>query len=254
MNNELTLFPELPIQEQTWHVGLSNGLHASLKQRAKNIKNIVTKAALEIGKELYEAREELHTETQTGFDKWIEEETGLSRGYAYSLIDTYRQFENCLVTRQFSGESMRVLSGPSIPQSARDEAINRAESGEKITVATAKEIGEAHKAREEAEEAKEEAEQKVKELEELLKTKAELAQLEIDRLSQEVEELQEKQSEIDRLNEQVAELQQELEDTPKPDEVSVTEYKDTEETLKHIEDLKEQNKSSLKRKSKKKRI
>ena len=199
---------------------------ASLRQRAFRIKGIVHAAAVEVGKEFAEAKKEITPYKNGGFEQWVETETGITRAYAYQLINAYEKFGEVYNNYTLSNTAMLLLSSPSVSQEARNEAIQRAESGEKITVKIAKEIIEAKQAQERAEEeaqrAYEEAKKASQQLwqtQEVSRVRSEQLNAEIDRLKLEIELLKkpavispEAQTEIDKLTKQRDNLSQLVKD------------------------------------------
>lgn len=93
---------------------------------------------IEIGKALIAVKELL---PQGTFNKWLKDEFNWSRMTATRLMNVAQNFAESNVTRDtFAAHALYFLATPSTPESARQEALRRAESGERITVETAKEI------------------------------------------------------------------------------------------------------------------
>ena len=163
MVDEHSLLPSEDIKElqlQECYTGLPAETIVSLEQRAVTINTLVSKASFEIGAELVAAREDYRHNKHGGFEGWIKQRLKWeSRQTAYNLIWRYEQF----ATVQHIGQLDMILTAqyhlaaPSVPQGARDEALQRAEAGEKITVKIAKEIIEAQRAQLHAEEAEQQA-------------------------------------------------------------------------------------------------
>ncbi len=76
-----------------------------------------------------------------GFEAWVAHH-GWSRRTAYRYMEVFETFGNCATVAQLSIDpgALYALSGPSVPEEAREEAVARAEAGEHITGATAREI------------------------------------------------------------------------------------------------------------------
>ncbi len=114
---------------------------------------------IEIGQRLIEVKERLpHGE----FLPWIRDEFGWSRETAHRFIHVAENFPQIAHCVQFQMRALYLLASPSTPESARDEALTLAESGERITHQAAQEIIAKHKA--EAEAAKTEAKAAQKEI------------------------------------------------------------------------------------------
>lgn len=79
------------------------------------------------------------------------------------------------VLENFHKKALITLSSPSVPESAREEAIERAESGEKITHEKAKELADAHKLiKEQADEIRKREEQMSELLDQIGKLRSQL--------------------------------------------------------------------------------
>lgn len=99
----------------------------------------VESSLVQIGLRFQKAQEELSRQgiKGDGFVAWIEAETKYSCSSAYRLIDVATKFKD----KPFPnlGKSvLYALSAPSTPESVIDKAIEKAESGEKVTVADVK--------------------------------------------------------------------------------------------------------------------
>ena len=177
---------EIPV----YYIGLPLEVRASLQQRAQKIKRIMEQTALDVGRELYQAHEEIKPYRDGGFKGWVEDEVGIKETYAHSLIRVYEHFGETRVTlvSQFSGEAMRLLSYDNVPQEARDEAIALAEK-EKVTVQKAKDLIEDAKLAKEAQKRAEEAEKKAREEAKLAQRRLSEAQKAIDVLQEDMEKL-----------------------------------------------------------------
>jgi len=185
---------------------------------------------IEIGEELVEAKKEIQPYKEGGFKGWVETQVGITERYAYALINSYEHFgkTEIISVSRFVNTAMLLLSAPSVPQEARDEAIQRAEAGEKINVKLAKEIIEAQFARQQAEEAEQQAH-----------AEALLAQQEIANLTQRIEALQ---------NEMASFVQPEVEIREVEKEVISPETTATLEKLRlQVQELTEQKKNLSKR-------
>jgi DNA repair exonuclease SbcCD ATPase subunit len=81
------------------------------------------------------------------YEQWIKNDLGLGITRGKQLLTVYDQFG---VTPQSGVDylpvaTMFLLAAPSVPESARTEAIEKAENGEKLTIKQTKELVEAHK-------------------------------------------------------------------------------------------------------------
>lgn len=94
----------------------------------------------EMGRILADAQDRLASANGT-FVHWVKNDAGMSVGMAYRLINVYRAFRvSTLETANFERTALYLLSEPSTPAPARQEAVRRAERGESITSATARQI------------------------------------------------------------------------------------------------------------------
>jgi len=126
-----------------------------IKQTAQGI--------IEIGQRLIEVKERLG---YGNFDSWVKGEFDWSRSTAYRFISVA---ESCPTVGQldFSPKALYLLAAPSTPESAREEALTLAESGERVTYHKAQELVAKHKS--ELEATKKAAQQTITTLEEQIK-------------------------------------------------------------------------------------
>lgn len=197
MSNELTLFPEMNMQEEgnihrlPCYQGLSDESINRLETRVSNIKKIVNKASFDIAIELCEARKEYRHNKHGGFEGWVNQRCKFSVDTAEHIIQRYEAFgtpEYIRVLDKIAVTAQYQLSAPSTPSEAREEAIELAESGEKITVAKSNELIEKWKriAEKREKEAKE-AQTKVG----IFQAHSQLAQAKVDELTRQIAELEE---------------------------------------------------------------
>jgi len=105
-----------------------------------------------MGAILAQAQEELATYGNGTFLKWIEN-VGLSTTTAYRLINLHARFDVSTLERTtIATSALYLLSEPSTPPAAREQVIRRAEQGEAITHAEAREVVQEHLRRFEEEE------------------------------------------------------------------------------------------------------
>jgi len=97
---------------------------------------------IEIGQRLIEVRDKIE---HGQFLQWVEAETGMGKSTVYKFMNVAERFPTD-GNLDFSPKVLYLLVAPSTPEPARTEALDRAESGEKITHSVAKEITERHKA------------------------------------------------------------------------------------------------------------
>lgn len=92
-----------------------------------------------IGRNLFEIRNLLKPRC---FKVWLESEFRWSRPTAYNYINVYKAFPSGLTIRHLPIDPTALyrLAAPSTPESARLEAVERADSGERITLKAAKSI------------------------------------------------------------------------------------------------------------------
>lgn len=114
---------------------------------------------IEIGRELTAVKEEL---PHGQFLPWIAAEFEMSKETAQNFLSVYERFggKNVIITN-LKPTILYALSAPSTPDSVIEKAIEKAESGEKVTVADVKdwkaELEAERKAREQAEQRVEDA-------------------------------------------------------------------------------------------------
>lgn len=87
---------------------------------------------LEIGKRLIAVRDQLPDQNFSG---WLRKEFGWSHSTAYNFITAAEAFGTYPTIGQIDIDAgaLYLLAGPSVPEPARTEAIERAEAGDRIT-------------------------------------------------------------------------------------------------------------------------
>ncbi len=120
-----------------------------IRQRLDEAKSLMRQGLwnmIKAGGKFAEIRERLRHNKSGGFDGWIEFEN-LGRSTIYQFINLYEAFGNCPNFGQLDIQKTAayLLAAPSTPDEARQEAIERAQNGETITCATAREIRNNHK-------------------------------------------------------------------------------------------------------------
>lgn len=121
---------------------------------AKRIKELMrtwTANTLALAAELASAAEtfplnpkKLMRAERPGFAKWAKQELGLSPGQTTSLLQIHKKFGLRQGEVRLAGNVMAFLSKPTVPESARQEALGRAERGEHVGRGDAKKIAKAH--------------------------------------------------------------------------------------------------------------
>ena len=109
-----------------------------LQQRAVDIKSLVRRSVsdvVEVGIKLAEVRDKLSHNKQGGFKGWLQTEFTWSYETALNYIRVSDWAANNVnfTELDIAPSALYLLAGPSIPNEARQEAIDRAESGERIT-------------------------------------------------------------------------------------------------------------------------
>lgn len=121
---------------------------ARLEEIAVGIEAHTKTAAEQIlynGKLLCEARELLKSDPQ--FGQWREKRLSwMTDETARRWMNAFRNNGEYLLQHNVGVTSVYLLTAPSVPESARAEALERAESGEKLTVKATEEIVARHKA------------------------------------------------------------------------------------------------------------
>ncbi len=136
-----------------------------VRQRTVEIKDLMRNTAenvVRVGEKLAEVRDQL---AKGGFQEWLGQEFQWSRRTAYNFIAVHEQLGGRANFAQIdiATSALYLLAAPSTPDAVREEALERAATGEAITHAAAKGMVVEHKTA--IEEEKEEPQQGV--LEEL---------------------------------------------------------------------------------------
>jgi len=119
--------------------GTSTGLQRGLFSVFLGYLLLTNQTIIENGRDLLEAKNTLPKEES--FIKWSEGALGLRKERAYEYIRIAEAFGNSADSAldNLQKSSLILLSSPSIPDEAREEATERAETGEEITHQKAKE-------------------------------------------------------------------------------------------------------------------
>lgn len=120
-----------------------------VQQRTSEIKTLMRRTAqdiIDMGQKFAEVRDVLRHNKSGGFEAWCAAE-GFGRRTAYRCIGVYETFGNRDTVTQLdlSPKVLYLLSSETTPEEARQEVIERAESGESINPTTAQQIVTTHK-------------------------------------------------------------------------------------------------------------
>src|SRR5215831_9773998 len=121
---------------------IAKRIHTLMQDWAEN--------TLDLGAELVKVRETFplnpkRSDEYPGFMKWCRQHTGLSTTQIISLVKIYEKFGHRRADTRLSQRVMAVLSTNSVPEAARDEAIERSLRGEALGRKQAKEIADKHR-------------------------------------------------------------------------------------------------------------
>lgn len=120
---------------------LDENTRINVQQHTHEIKSLIRRTAkntMEIGQKLIEVKEELG---HGRFTNWLRIEFNWSDSAARKFMQVTRQFKSVNFTDlNISSSALYLLAAPSIPEAARQEAIERANQGETITHTKAKAI------------------------------------------------------------------------------------------------------------------
>ncbi|MEB2351839.1 MAG: DNA N-6-adenine-methyltransferase [Burkholderiaceae bacterium] len=116
-----------------------------VRQKTDELKTLLRAAAqniFDIGARLTEVRDQLRHNREGGFEGWLSAEFGMSPRTAYRFINVFEQFSNSanLAELDIAASALYLLAAPSTPDDARQEALRRAEDGERITHHTAQQL------------------------------------------------------------------------------------------------------------------
>lgn len=93
---------------------------------------------IRIGERLKQAQEKFrYVRASNGFAGWVESRLNFSRRTAYRFIGVYERFgtESVQKLHTFSSETLCLLAEPSTPEDVRAEVIEKADAGERLTLA-----------------------------------------------------------------------------------------------------------------------
>jgi Protein of unknown function (DUF3102) len=93
---------------------------------------------IEVGNDLLAVKEAL---PHGQFLPWLKAEFGWSEWTAQNFMSVTEQFKSAKIADlPIQSSAAYLLAGPSVPDEARQKAVEKAEAGEEVTFATAKEI------------------------------------------------------------------------------------------------------------------
>ena len=119
-----------------------------LEAIAKEIETLRATALMRIAGRLAEAQGIFrYRRDEGGFGGWVERRLHFSRDKAYDLLHVHEQFggQSVELFDTLAPTVLYELAKPSTPESAREEALKRAEAGEQLSVAEAKSIVAQHR-------------------------------------------------------------------------------------------------------------
>lgn len=96
-----------------------------------------TQDIVEIGRKLIYVKDKLK---HGQFGEWLAAEFEWSQDSASNFMRVAQQFGDNPIISEFAPSALYLLSAPSTPETAREEALTRAAAGESITYSTAKQI------------------------------------------------------------------------------------------------------------------
>lgn len=131
--------------------GEGHNLGAYREAAAERIKQLMlnwTSNTLALGAELMAVAQTFPVNARghlIGFNTWAHHTTGLSRSQIVNLLKINRKFGGRQVEPRLAQNVMILLAADSVPESARQEAVKRAEAGEHVGRIDAQKIAKAHK-------------------------------------------------------------------------------------------------------------
>jgi hypothetical protein len=125
--------------------GLDSETSDIVRQRAGEIRGLLKRAGadiVEIGRKLVDVKGQL---PHGHFGKWLTAEFSMSADTAENFMRVAAHFGDQPKLSEFAPSALYLLAAPSTPDSAREEAQERAEAGETISRTVAKQIVAEHK-------------------------------------------------------------------------------------------------------------
>ncbi len=116
---------------------IAEKVRASAEAIRQHLQNTLA-SAIKIGQELLAVKETLE---HGQFLPWLQAEFGWSQRTAYNFMSVAERFEVARIANlKIPPTAAYLLAAPSVPDEARQVAISKAEAGEEITFAVAREI------------------------------------------------------------------------------------------------------------------
>lgn len=116
-----------------------------VREQTEEIRGLMRRTAqgiVDIGQKLLDIKEKLG---HGNFLNWLKKEFDWSEQTALRFMQVAKQFKsNNLLDLEIAPSALYILSAPSTPDSVREEALFRAEAGEKITYKVVKDIKQKH--------------------------------------------------------------------------------------------------------------
>ena len=108
---------------------------------AKDIEALQATTFFRIAERLAEAHELFrYKRDEGGFAGWVETRLRYSRATAYRLLDVHEKLgDKASQIETLSKSALYLLAAPSTPDEVREEAIERVEAGERLSLAEVKE-------------------------------------------------------------------------------------------------------------------
>ena len=133
-------------------VRISEEDRGTLEKHAETIRSIqhrtrktLAEAVVRMGAVLAQAQSQLAKHGDGTFAKWVRDRCGISKSTAYRAIAVHEAFgDRPTVGQTFEPTALYVLSAPSTPEEATEEALDLAGKGELITAKKAREIVKQH--------------------------------------------------------------------------------------------------------------
>ncbi|MGR3277588.1 DUF3102 domain-containing protein [Acaryochloris marina NIES-2412] len=143
--NDFTHLPKIECQSFNYDL-LDPDTREFVEKQASEIKQIYARTlrdAWEAGRLLLEVKDKLE---HGQFCRWVADELGLSKSTACNQMHLARNFKSATIAlMDLPISTCYELARTSTPSSARDEVIQRSQSGEKFTTKKAREIITRHK-------------------------------------------------------------------------------------------------------------
>jgi len=192
---------------------LTNQARSVLKRTAQDI--------IDLSQICHEYHEEFGYQE---YIRWVKEDLGISKRLGLSWLNVYEKFGSAnFAPIDIQPSVLYLLAAPSTPESAREEAIEKAEAGESLSHKQAQELIEAHKALAEREERINDLQKQILSLQSKLPTKDVIEKIQELTIALEAER-----------NKPAVEIERVVEVIPEDYEGTKAELETTKDTLKKI--------------------